>query len=109
MGRSLVGVSTPTGAAPNTDPGKWQRVLSGGQPTVPVHLAQAESDIRFYLKLGQEAEAANRVMAARVYYRMAVEAMTPEMQIRYEKILADRKAALEAELAAKKASGRQQF
>ena len=108
-GRSVVGVSTPTGATPKTDPGKWQRVLAGGQPTVPVHTSLAEADIRFYLKMGQEAESANRVMAARVYYRMAVEAMTPEMQTRYAKIISNRKAALEADLAAKKASPRQQF
>ena len=108
-GRSLVGSSVPTGTAPRHDPGKWQRVLGGGQPTVPVHTSLAEADIRFYLKLGQEAEAANRVMAARVYYRMAIEAMTPEMQARYAKILSDRKAALDADLAAKKASPRQQF
>ncbi len=108
-GRSLVGSSVPTGTAPKIDPGKWQRVLAGGHPTVPVHTSLAEADIRFYLKMGQEAEAANRIMAARVYYRMAVEAMTPEMQTRYEKILSDRKATVEADLAAKKASTRQQF
>ena len=107
--RSLVGASTPTRTAPRTDPGKWQRVLAGGQPTVPVHTSLAEADIRFYLKMGQEAEAANRIMAARVYYRMAVDAMTPEMQTRYAKIISDRKAALDADLAAKKASPRQQF
>ncbi len=108
-GRSLVGGSAPTGTAPKIDPGKWQRVLAGGHPTVPVHTSLAEADIRFYLKMGQEAEAANRIMAARVYFRMAVEAMTPEMQTRYEKILSDRKATVEADLAAKKASTRQQF
>jgi len=108
-GRTIVGSSTPSGTAPRLDPGKWQRVLAGGQPTVAVHTSLAEADIRFFLKMGQEAEAANRVMAARVYYRMAIEAMTPEMQARYEKILSDRKAALDADLAAKKASARQQF
>ncbi len=108
-GRSLVGASVPTGTVPRTDPGKWQRVLGGGQPTIPVHTSLAEADIRFYLKMGQEAEAANRIMAARVYYRMAVEAMTPEMQSRYSKILSDRKAALDADLAAQKASSKQQF
>jgi hypothetical protein len=108
-GRTIVGSSTPTGTTPRTDPGKWQRVLAGGQPTVPVHTSLAEADIRFYLKMGQEAEAANRIMAARVYYRMAIEAMTPEMQARYAKILSDRKASLDADLAAKKASPRQQF
>jgi len=108
-GRSLVGVSAPSGPSPVTDPGKWQRVLAGGQPTVPVHTSLAEADIRFYLKMGQEAEVANRVAAARVYYRMAIEAMTPAMQTRYAKILSDRKAALDADLAAKKASTRQHF
>ncbi len=109
-GRSLVSAQAPTtGTSAITDPGKWQRVLAGGQPTVPIHTSLAEADIRFYLKMGQEAEAANRVAAARVYYRMAVEAMTPEMQVRYAKILSDRKAALEADLAAKKNVPRQQF
>lgn len=108
-GRSIVSNSPTTATAPKTDPGKWQRVLAGGQPTVPVHTSLAEADIRFYLKKGQDAEAANRVMAARVYYRMAIEAMTPEMQARYEKILTERKAALDADLAAKKSSPRQQF
>ena len=108
-GRSLVGGSAPTGIAPKGDPGKWQRVLAGGQPTIPVHTSLAEADIRFYLKMGEQAEAANRIMAARVYYRMAIEAMTPEMQTRYAKILSDRKATLDADLAAKKASVRQQF
>ncbi len=110
-GRSTVSGSSPTQITPMTDPGKWQRVLGGGQPTVPVHTSLAEADIRFYLKMGQEAEAANRLSAARVYYRMAVEAMTPEMVARYEKIQADRKAAAEAEAAAasSKANGRKQF
>lgn len=108
-GRSLVGASAPSGPSPNLDPGKWQRVLAGGQPTIPVHTSLAEADIRFYLKMGQEAENANRVSAARVYYRMAAEAMTPEMRARYAKIIDDRKAALDADLAAKKSNVRQQF
>ncbi len=60
--------------------------------------------------MGQEAEAANRLSSARVYYRMAVEAMTPEMKQRYAKILEDRKEALKADAAAAtNASGRQRF
>jgi hypothetical protein len=110
-GRSVVGSSAPASATPMTDPGKWQRVLAGGHPTVPVHNSLAETDIRFYLKMGQEAEVANRIMAARVYYRMAVEAMTPEMNVRYEKIMAERQAAQKGDAAAvaKSANGRQRF
>ena len=108
-GRNIVSGSSSTPITPLTDPGKWQRVLAGGQPTVPVHTSLAEADIRFYLKMGQEAEAANRVMASRVYYRMAVEAMTPDMVARYEKILADRKEAEAAASATTKANGRQRF
>ncbi len=108
--RSLVGGGVNAAPiTPLTDPGKWQRVLAGGHPSVPVHTSLAESDIRFYLKMGQDAEAANRLMAARVYYRMAVDAMTPEMQVRYAKIISDRKEAAAAEAAAAKASGRQRF
>ncbi len=108
--RSLVGGGVNAAAiTPLTDPGKWQRVLAGGQPTVPVHTSLAEADIRFYLKMGQDAEAANRLMSARVYYRMAVDSMTPEMQVRYAKIISDRKEAAAAEVAAAKAAGRQRF
>jgi hypothetical protein len=89
-GRSVVGSYSAQGAGPNIDPGKWQRVLAGGHPSMPAHSEVAESDIRHYLKMGQEAEAVNRVVAARVYYRMAAEAMTPEMRERYESILAQR-------------------
>ena len=111
-GRTTVSGSSSAPLTPLTDPGKWQRVLAGGHPTVPVHTSLAEADVRFYLKMGQEAESANRVMAARVYYRMAVEAMTPDMLARYEKILADRKEAATAAAAAPangKANGRQRF
>jgi len=108
--RSLVGGGVNAAPiTPMTDPGKWQRVLAGGQPTVPVHTSLAEADIRFYLQMGQDAEAANRLMSARVYYRMAVEAMTPEMQMRYAKIISERKEAAAAEAAAAKANGRQRF
>ena len=108
--RSLVGGGVNAAPiTPLTDPGKWQRVLAGGHPTVPVHNSLAEADIRFYLKMGQDAEAANRLMSARVYYRMAVEAMTPEMQARYARIIEERKEAAAAEAAAAKANGRQRF
>lgn len=99
-GRGTVSDYAGEGVGPNLDPGKWQRVLAGGQPTVPAHSQLAESDIRFYLKKGQEAEAAHRLMSARVYYRMAVEAMTPEMKTRYADILAKQAAEKEAKTAA---------
>ena len=98
-GRSIVGGYVSEGVGPTIDPGKWQRVLGGGQPSIPVHSQLAEADIRFYLRMGQEAEAANRVMAARVYYRMAIEAMTPEMHVRYERIMTERAEAEKAQAA----------
>ncbi len=94
--RSVVGGFSAQGVAPNVDPGKWQRVLAGGHPTMPANAQMAESDIRFYLKMGQDAEAANRVMSARVYYRMAAEAMTPEMKDRYQRNLVERSEAEKA-------------
>ncbi len=106
--RNLVGGAAAPGPAAHADPGKWQRVLAGGHPSTLVHSQTSEADIRFYLKMGQEAEAANRVIAARVYYRMAVEAMTPQMKDRYQRNLADRAAAEKAAAALVK-TDRQRF
>ena len=89
-------------AAP--DPNLWRRVLDGGVSLKTTHESQVESDIRYYLRAGKQAEKANRVLAARVYYRMAVEAMTPEMVERYHRIIAERKAAEEEKRKAQKAS-----
>ncbi len=107
-GRNVVGGFSAQGVAPNIDPGKWQRVLAGGHPSMLAYTQMAEADIRFYLKMGQDAEAANRVMAARVYYRMAAEAMTPEMKARYERNLVAR-AEAEKEAAALVKSDRKRF
>lgn len=75
----------------------WQRALAGVSATSgpsKSHLteSQVEADIRYYLRKGKAAEQANRIQAARVFYRMAVDAMTPDMIVRYKKILVDRKA-----------------
>lgn len=86
------------GGSLNQNSGQWQRVLGGGlalggslekgkQPS------QIESNIRYYLRQGKEAEQQGRIIAARVYYRMAVEAMTPEMVERYQRLVAEQKAA----------------
>lgn len=95
--RSVVGGVSQQGPGPSIDPGKWQRVLAGGYPSIPAHTQLAESDIRYYLKMGQEAEAANRIVSARVYYRMAIEAMTPDMKVRYERTLVEREESRKAE------------
>lgn len=75
------------------DPNEWARALAGhnGPASTALSESQAESDIRYYLRQGKAAERAGRILAARVYYRMAVEAMSPEMQGRYLAILAERK------------------
>ena len=87
----------------------WQRVLAGGSDVSLQHPAVVESNIRYYLRMGKEAEQANRILASRVYYRMAMEAMTPELTERYEKILADRKIAEAAEREAAKKASRKSF
>ncbi len=94
----------------SADPNQWQRVLSGGGNPNELQESQIESDIRYYLRMGHDAEKANRILASRVYYRMAIQAMTPEMVERYQQIMAERK---EAEEAKRKAdaqqSGRRKF
>ena len=78
----------------------WQRAMHGvparaQRDTSILTEGQIEADIRYYLRKGKAAEQANRIQSARVFYRMAVEAMTPEMIERYKQILQDRKEAEE--------------
>ena len=80
-------------AAVDTDPNAWQRALSGSGINKPLTPSQAESDVRYYIERGREAEQANRVLAARVYYKMALEAMTPEILERYRRILSSKQQA----------------
>lgn len=67
----------------------YMRAIKGHNP--PLQKAaipsQIEEDVRYYIQQGQQAEAANRLIAARVYYRMAFEAMPPELVARYKKIM----------------------
>lgn len=80
----------------------------GGAGKIPTSdPSLAESNIRHYLKMGMEAEAANHIQSARIYYKMAIDAMTPELMDRYQRVLAEREKA-EMDKAAK-AQGRKQF
>jgi len=63
------------------------RQSNGGMEGQP---ALAESNVRFYLKKGREAENASRIQSARIYYRMAIDALTPEMLERYQSLLSQR-------------------
>ncbi len=91
------------------DPGKWQRVLSGGNSGRLSDPTLLESDIRYYLMRGEAAEQAGSLMAARVYYKMARDLMTPELVERYQRILAERKAAEEARLKSELEFARRKF
>lgn len=94
----------------NPDPGQWQRAMSGGSRLADHrHQSIVEADIRFYLLRGKEAEAANRLNSAQVFYRMAIEAMTPEMVERYHSILEQRKKAEEEKKKVDQTAGRKQF
>ncbi len=75
-----------------TDPGKWQRVLSGGGTPPVLNVSLVESNVRYYVELGEQAERSGSVQAARVYYRMARQAMTPELVAHYEIALRQRAA-----------------
>lgn len=84
------------------DPSKWQRVLSGGGTPTVVNTSMEETNVRYYVELGQQAEKSGSVQAARVYYRLARQAMTPELVAQYENALrvrAAEAAARNAELA----------
>jgi hypothetical protein len=95
--------------ARNGDPSyrDFNSTLGSSTDKVNVDPSLAESNVRHYLRLGQEAERANRIQSARVYYRLAVEAMTPELMDRYQRVIAEKSKADEAEKKSKPA--RRQF
>jgi hypothetical protein len=95
--------------ARNGDPSyrDLKSTLGNSTKPEPVDASLAESNVRYYLKKGQEAETANRIQSARVYYKMALEAMTPELMERYHKVLADREKAEKDKKVAKDADRKQ--
>ena len=114
--RSAVGLKThATTLAENSservgaDPGKWQRVLSGESARASSNPTLLESDIRYHLLRGEAAEKAGSLIAARVYYKMARDLMTPELVERYQRILAEREAAEEVRLKAELEFARRKF
>lgn len=82
----------PTGITA-TDSNAYTRALVGHklgfQPAAVKSLR--EDDVRYYIEEGQKAEKAGRIVSARVYYRMAMDSLTPDIVARYEKILAKKK------------------
>ncbi len=91
------------------DPGAWQRALAGGPTKTPQNPSMLESDIRYYVMKGAEAENAGSLIAARVYYKLARDAMTPELISKYHHQVAKRKAAEEARRKAELEAGRRSF
>lgn len=75
-----------------SDPNAYVRALHGHDPRLKTAAipSQVEEDVRYFLTEGQKAEAAGRIIAARVYYRMAMEAMPPELLARYQRIMQER-------------------
>ncbi len=91
------------------DPGHWQRALAGGADGRVNNFSTLENDIRYYLVKGRDAENAGSPLAARVYYKMARDAMSPELTNRYLQIVAEREAAEEARIKAEIEAGRRSF
>lgn len=77
------------------DPNAYRLAMGGYDfgPRQAADVPQIEDDIRFYLAEGKKAESAGRIQSARVYYRMAMQALTPEIKARYAKILEQQKVA----------------
>ncbi len=97
LSSSTAGPSSTRELASRSNSGQWQRALAGGGLQAPKPPSVAE------------AEQANHIVAARVYYRMAVEAMTPELIQRYQQILAEREAEEAQQRAAADQANRQSF
>lgn len=92
------------------DPGQWQRALSGGSPSsIPTNLSLLESDIRYYVQQGERAERAGSYQAARVFYQMAKKAMTPELEVRYQRAISARTDEAAARRKAEQEGARRKF
>ncbi len=91
------------------DPGKWQRVLSGSGTPTTVNASMVESNVRYYVELGEQAERSGSIQAARVYYRLARQAMTPELVAQYENALRVRAAEAAARSVAEQEQARRKF
>ncbi|GIW99911.1 MAG: hypothetical protein KatS3mg111_3244 [Pirellulaceae bacterium] len=74
------------------EPGAWQLAMTEEHVTRPRIESLAEADVRYYLDQGREAEMAGHLHSARVFYRLAIEAMTPEMRERYNRLVAEKQA-----------------
>lgn len=93
----------------NADPGAWQRALSGGGAPPIANASMVESNVRYYVELGEQAERSGSAQAARVYYRLARQAMTPELEKQYENALRARAAEAAARSAAEQEQARRKF
>ncbi len=89
-------------------PNAWQLALSTTNISPAVPESIVESNIRFYLERGKAAEQAGHLHSARVFYHLALEAMTPQMRERYQKIVQQRETA-EKEKQAQQAKSRLSF
>jgi hypothetical protein len=86
----LSGYRTLTDPTESIDHRDWNRTLRSLELQPPGTHSLSMSNVQHYLKKAEEAEQANRIQASRVYYRMAWEAMTPEVKQRYQQFLVDR-------------------
>ena len=92
------------------DSGAWQRVMSNGfGDAETLASSDAETSVRYYLQRAAAAEQANRVNSARVYYEMAINAMTPQLMQRYQQVLAKRAQEAEAKRKAEAAKPAARF
>lgn len=94
-GRNFIGDMRPLPASrmgtKRPAPNAWHRAMAGSRGVQgESHPGLIESKIRDCMRRGKAAESAGRVQASLVYYRMAIEAMTPTMLLRYEQILKER-------------------
>ncbi len=115
-GTPIMNTLTPTRYAQRTDNHPHQVVDRNSyvralgpprtEPTAPANdIAGNDNDVRYYLQRASQAEASGRVAAARVYYNMALQRLTPQQLARYEQIRAARSAEAPSEADKKAKAG----
>ena len=84
----LYGQRTTRASVPVNDPNAWQIALGTppAKPEVGRSSARNDTAARYYMLKSREATIAGRNAAARVYYQLAYDELTPEQRTRYQNI-----------------------
>ncbi len=74
--------TSPRQIFPRANPNAWQMALAGAASGQRESIEAIEDDVRYFARQADEALRSHRMAAARLFHRMALDRMTPEMHAR---------------------------